>query len=1623
MNAENILLIVRSILPADWSRSLLAGLLFILFLSLSIPAQTQAQTGANQNRVQIFRHHVIFLVDASASVPESPGSKEEFFFVISNKLPDLLNDPAKNGFGVSIYDQSQDLSSVFAFGLSRQRPLFSPSAEDGFMRRLWFQEKGKTANDIVAVAPQFTHYWTAINSAFSQSVRKARLEAEKSGVLDRAFNRTFIVMISDGRSNASKDSLDEIQDIFGSAVEKSDLSAAELNKDYDSARSYYGHLTNLFVLNASSADNPVMSTDSFKFGNYKVFIRELRPQKLVNLGDLLERAPDQETQLGRRANNRYVGTLTLIPHQPDSKKEVTYELVDLKYRMPGQTDYRTATSLTGPFEQDVSVSGDGIEASTADFQLSFVRRDPVYGQSVQVFDQKIRFRREPTRYLLGIIPITNLLMNLHPSGMTQEQIQYLDSFLIVAAFVILLYMLLFPAPRAEMELAGGPKEPFKVHFQRSGQQSEQQLILRKLRFKNTAFRRVFGRALPRLAERPFDVQLQIESEFPSSVIVDKERAVGIDALEPLLTKQTQGSETTIVFSPDALDDYLGPSTDPVNCDFTVYALQRGRRFRILPFSRELEPQKQSYQVSFVPEEPDVRVDLKPCLAPKFTGTTDTVRFPMTAELAGWVAWPHFRGRKDEENASQEFSFQIRNAATHKCSKSGFARLNVIVSRADRKGEPVALVLDEPYRDVIRVEPHAEPINVPVWIPYAELPPPASSNGDDYIVTASLAPANDQGWAPQTIRYGVRVGPDERTTALSFRVGTSGEKAGNDFLWHSFGSPEDGAVLSVTVSKPVLWNVGEKKESTVFAKIAVDNVARLGEGAVTIKLKPSAAVLIHPAEFEGHEPAYDGERSKIVKVDSSFGSGTEWRIDNEALQRPIMLTLEFQPEAIASMQRRPPHFDYVCDLPFECTLHGSGLPDKSWKFKLEVNFRVERYAGEYALAIDFGTSAVVTAFEQDEQLILNRHSDVSYATQNLQRQYLQLVKDWQHSPELDLRDALDFEKAEPNLEHGTAFIPSALMMRDDKEIGEADFVTLPVSLLQMSKAWDRTIYYLKGLILRGDEYLEYRQVDGMQPLRWKDNSAGVKVATQDPIAVDEIIRSAYKNLLSRYVKPLLQSQNKEDYFERLVVSHPNNFTISHIRRVKKILKETFPELRGIGLLSESNAVAIYCACKSEHFFRKPPQSNDSRHLLVYDIGAGTADLTYTRLTWGSVQGTSVLKEMRVLFKAGVPVAGNRLDACLARIIDEKIRSLIDPLSEQGVTLEYGFPIVDPDERSFNLPRYAARMLAFKRVLHQLKVEISAHQKPSYEVLVPADRTMSRGLVNIKLATPIADPNDDILRERLAKFGISFIRDRSIGIPLTRKEIFEHPEVVYWLAQITTELTQNLKGALDVIGVKPKIDTLIVSGRTSQFPPLREQLFKALKEIFGLEESAYYAPQLGHNENKEAVALGSLLHMIVSDRDLRLIDRNIWAKYGIIYNDGSRRRFKEFFSYASEVLPQDTEEEEDGMRVVFFNRTQVITRSHGPIEIAATSCHDPDTALRDFQTYLDRFQVLHKIGSSQLGPAGELKITISNNRDDIITVVLNPDGAAKRIKLSGYREDAHMVQLEWPYQPLTSKTAHN
>jgi len=664
--------------------------------------------------------------------------------------------------------------------------------------------------------------------------------------------------------------------------------------------------------------------------------------------------------------------------------------------------------------------------------------------------------------------------------------------------------------------------------------------------------------------------------------------------------------------------------------------------------------------------------------------------------------------------------------------------------------------------------------------------------------------------------------------------------------------------------------------------------------------------------------------------------------------------------------------------------------------------------------------VVAAFEQSLVNVESRNAQgFSAATLDLQGRYLDV---------LQKRDGGSMEDEErfPNVEKSTRFIPSHLVWRGGKRIGSAEFVDLPSTWVQLLNDRAGTIYHLKSLILRGEREVPNLSPDGKVSLGWLDRDDSVQEG-QPP--VDGVVESAYRNLLMNYIEPILAADNRDEYLDRVIMACPNNFTLGHLQRLRRVLEGAFPGRLQFEFLSESKAVAIYCCCPPHRFFPPEIAEADTHHVLVYDLGAGTLDLTYARLTWGSEDEGHALKDMEVLFQSGLPVAGHRLDIALARVLDSKIRHLCNELTERSVQLRYVHPIVRAGEAE-KVGGYPLRMLPVKRALSQLKVDLS-----QANLDLEDDRPLH---VHVSAAPDVADgillldasPQDKPVGKALRSLGVTTVRWtnrtlRQLGIPLTPREIFEHPSVESWLAQVTDEVMADFAAALSELEIHPQIDAVILSGRTSLFPPVRLRLLAAIERHLGIGASDLHLVGLDSAQRKEAVALGCLSYSLLLRKEVGFRDRSVWARYGVIYETGKGRRFKEFFGFATAEDPsRDLIVEEEGVRTVLFRRTESIACVGNRIDIAITFSRDPDHDVRDVRLLHDKFTIIHSLGGDVLrrarrggGTRAKVEIEMWIDRQGQLGVRIDPRRLQQEITDLAYRPSGDQPQRDWPYQPLT------
>ncbi len=1612
------------------------------------------------------RHHVIFLIDTSGSVLGYPEVEEQRLArlrrALTEDLPGILDDGRVNGFGAAIFDPARDLSSAFAFGLSESQPFFGPGhGADGFLRQLWFEERDRSYPDLLGFARR-SHLWTAHSAAFGLAVWQVQWERERRGLEPIAFERTFLVMVTDGKANPAAHSLDELRNIHGAAAALGAV-VEDLRSNRRKAGLRFQLLNSYYSLRSPENDENLGGFPLGPRGALKVLIRELVPHRLDGIDSLLRLRPDRRTVLERRPGGEYAATLRLAM-RTDSATDWSYQLLRAEYQALGASAFEEVPvpSPATPLELEVRVARQELDGAKARFRLSFLRDDPAYGQAIQTFEDVVHFVPEPNRRVLGLFEVRDWMMAALPF-LSQQQIANVTAYLLFFLILAALYLLLFPLPRAAAEwlaaqpAAGGEKPTIPVDFDRAraSRDSGYAIVLGTLRFSNAALR--LGR-LPR-AEKRFDVRVQVRLEAPETVVTGDRPVLGLSAAMESradLKGLSQGSEVTVGLCPSAIPDFTGDWRQPVACRAVVEAEQIRRSPRRRP--RPLKSFKEQFQLRFLPEAPGLLASLEPTPESPHRAETRALKLPDGSEVTRWLVVPHMRAFEQPP----ELVLRLRSTAERVCAAPCTARLAIFLSRADGS-EPLRVAAQprlpaaEENREVAleRVQPaEGSPywripdiragagaewaIEIPIALDYDQIPSPASVS-DDYLLEIELSPAGGQLWPTVRQRYGVRIDSDPRRAQLVLAAATdiaaATEAGGSDeLLWNSFAGPGDRDELVIEVPDPVPWTVGAIQAVAVLARLRIDNLAHAGSGEVTLTLLPGVEVGPGPEADEGFEPDYRTSREEMLELAwngrqvpfAELDEAIEWTIGNEAERRPIELDLRFNPGAIRHFNRNLRTYPFCCRLPWHCRVRPDAQAEAAeTEFHLVLRFTVERYTGDNVLAIDFGTSAVVAAFEQSILNVQDRDRGFAAATLDLQERYVEVLLQ---------RDALEgaalhqeAETAVPNVESGSRFIPSHLVWRPDAPLGTADFVHLPATTRQVLDEPGRAIYYLKALILRGETQVpSHRQFFAEAVRGWCDRDGSRRV---DAPPVDGLIESAYRHLVEGYVEPLLLASGREDQLDQIVVACPNNFTLGHLERLRRVLEGAFPGRFQFDFLSESKAVAIYCCTPPERFLLPEQASQDTHHLLVYDVGAGTLDLTYTRLDWDCEDEGYALKEMEVLFQSGIAVAGNRLDVALAKVLDAKIRHLQRQLADRGVELDYRHRIVQPEASSDDGLAYPQRMLPIQRALHRLKVEASNLGRNgacgfTLHVPVAASPDLVDGI--LQLTSSVQDEEvQAVLRELdVQPVDWSDRARRKLAIPLRGEEIFHHPEVRAWTAQVTDEVLADVAGALKQMDLKPKIDAVILSGRSSLFPPLRPRLLAAMEKHLGIPAQELHVVDLGSIERKEAVALGCLHYSLLLRGGVRFRDRIAWARYGVIYETGRGTRFKEFFGFATHEDPERGDEvvEQDGLRTVLFRRTETISCVGARADVAVTFSRDPERDVRDPRKRADKFTIVHSLGGEILQrrqgrKSRRLEIEMRIDRRGRLGIRINPRHLPQEITNLLVRPMVAEPEQDWPFQPLT------
>lgn len=330
--------------------------------------------------------------------------------------------------------------------------------------------------------------------------------------------------------------------------------------------------------------------------------------------------------------------------------------------------------------------------------------------------------------------------------------------------------------------------------------------------------------------------------------------------------------------------------------------------------------------------------------------------------------------------------------------------------------------------------------------------------------------------------------------------------------------------------------------------------------------------------------------------------------------------------------------------------------KTFKAVLHWDLSLLPYPGW--LALDYGSSAIVCMYDGKLLDLSKRRRDI-----------LALEKD---------KKMWKVESSESERE--TKFVSSELLFNTITDNGgdaavsalcSEQSVEMPYSRLAVCLSptheliktnYQRNLPCLKLLV--GNQTLpENPDYDAYAYRRVDDNGNVTQTTVKESRENDEVnslskintlFDEAYKIVFRYYLSHEIADM---DRVNRLVLTYPNSYTPEHLKVLENIATGTFGNIRPgyLRFVSESDAVAAYYM---EHWkdYNEGGDMTAPENILVYDMGAGTLDLTYLTKRYDKKTGTYTLD---IKGKLGISKAGNYLDFVLAQIVDKSLAKTTRP----------------------------------------------------------------------------------------------------------------------------------------------------------------------------------------------------------------------------------------------------------------------------------------------------------------------------------------------------------------------------
>lgn len=509
------------------------------------------------------------------------------------------------------------------------------------------------------------------------------------------------------------------------------------------------------------------------------------------------------------------------------------------------------------------------------------------------------------------------------------------------------------------------------------------------------------------------------------------------------------------------------------------------------------------------------------------------------------------------------------------------------------------------------------------------------------------------------------------------------------------------------------------------------------------------------------------------------------------------------------------FDYIED-----EKGNYGVEDMVWShFKAESIVELEKDPGSEWLCVDYGTSATVAVYGDG--------TDKNFQLLDLNARNKDIIEEREDNPKFRA----------PRFESGEHFLSSNIMLQSNTPSIDAD--SYEKSLVYLSPSEPRfhatgfRLPYMKALVgyknlPNGDNYSQF-----MYKIHESDKES---VSFEEvPLEVEKIFKSTYRSLFQDYITKCIP-KGKE--VNKIVLTVPNTYTPHHIKYLRKIVKAEIPSLREdyIWFVSESDSIAYYYLKNWGQFNKERSESYDSKieHVLVYDMGAGTLDLTYLSIE----HSESGDKKVSMLSKLGLNKAGNYLDYVLAEVLVD-----IYPKFPRAILSH-----TDDD--------------TMQNLLGKLKFFIKNELKPN--------------LFKLDSITFSAWNGQTIM-------GQDF-ENEEIDLTLVRSNKI----ITDFIDECTDKLFERFAKIGGLIPDESPIDTLIMTGRSIQFGNIKNRL-KHKIDTWN-DDKHCVSLEINGDKLKTVVSQGALYYAALYGKrtsSVVLNNKNIYAKYGVLYEDRKNR----------------------------------------------------------------------------------------------------------------------------------------